>query len=91
MTKYGKPVLRGDVGRRLRDLIRVICLSKEIEVIRGHVRPDHVHLLLSVPPKMAPSCVAQAIKGKTAHHLLRDFRTLRKEFWGRHLWGVATS
>ena len=44
---------------------------------------------------MAPSKVMQAIKGKTSHHLMRDFRALRKEFWGRHLWArgffVATT
>ena len=59
------------------------------------MRPEHVHLLLSVPPHLGPSRVMQAIKGKTSHHLLRDFRALRKQFWGRHLWArgyfVATS
>ena len=85
-TKYRKPVLRGEVGLRVRELIREICRSKDVEIVRGHVRPDHVHLLLSVPPKLAPSSVMQAIKGKTSHHLLRDYRRLRKEFWGRHLW-----
>ncbi|MCK5841740.1 MAG: transposase, partial [Candidatus Sabulitectum sp.] len=37
-------------------------------------------------PKLSASRVVQIIKGKTAHHLLEDFRTLRKEFWGRHFW-----
>ena len=50
------------------------------------MRPEHVHLLLSVPPHLAPSRVMQAIKGKTSHHLLQDRRRLRAEFWGRHLW-----
>jgi putative transposase len=72
-----------------------VCRSLEIDIIKGHVRPDHVHLLLSVPPDLAPSRVMQAIKGKTSHHLLRDFRALSKQFWGRHLWArgnfVATS
>jgi putative transposase len=45
-----------------------------------------VHLLLSVPPHLAPSRVMQAIKGKTSHHLLQDRRTLWREFWSRHLW-----
>lgn len=54
--------------------------------MKGHVRPDHVHLLLDVPPTMSPSRVMQAIKGKTSHHLLRDFRQLRQAFWGQHLW-----
>ena len=86
IPKYRKPVLRGDVGRKLRELIREICRSYEIEILKGHVRPDHVHLLLSVPPSMAPSRVMQAIKGKSSHHLLNEFRSLRKEFWGQHLW-----
>ncbi len=95
ITKYRKPVLRGDVGKRMRALVREICRSNDIEILKGHVRPEHVHLLLSVPPRLAPSRVMQAIKGKTSNRLMRDFRVLQKEFWGRHLWArgyfVATS
>jgi putative transposase len=94
IPKYRKPVLRGDVGVEVRDLIREICRSEDIEILQGHIR-DHVHLLLSVPPHLAPSRVMQAIKGKTSHHLLAGHRKLRAEFWGRHLWArgyfVATS
>jgi putative transposase len=95
IPKYRKPVLRGDVAVRTRDLIRRICAENDVEILQGHVRPDHVHLLLGMPPTMAPSRAMQAIKGKTSYLLLRDFRALRKEFWGRHLWArgffVATS
>ena len=95
IPKYRKPVLRGEVGQRLRDLIRETCKALEVDIVQGHIRPDHVHLLLSAPPNLAPSRVMQAIKGKTSHHLMRDFRRLNKEFWGRHLWArgyfVATS
>jgi REP-associated tyrosine transposase len=94
-TKYRKPVLRGDTAIEVRDLIREICRANDIEILEGHVRPDHVHLLLEVPPQLAPSRVMQAIKGKTSHHLLMDRRKLREAFWGRHLWArgyfVATS
>lgn len=86
ISKYRKPVLRGDVAVKLRELVREICRTNDIEILRGHVSRDHVHLLLSVPPHMAPSRVMQAIKGKSSHHLLRNFRALQKEFWGRHLW-----
>jgi putative transposase len=86
IPKYRKPVLRGEVGKRLRELIREICRQNDIIIVKGHIRPDHVHLLLSVPPTMAPSRVMQAIKGKTSHRLMRDFRTIKKTFWGRHLW-----
>ena len=85
-TKYHKPVLRGDIAIEVRDLIREICHANDIEILRGHVRPDHVHLLLGVPPHLAPSRVMQAVKGKTSHHLLMDRRKLRESFWGRHLW-----
>src|SRR3972149_5374962 len=87
ITKYRKPVLRGDIGTEVRDLIREICRSHDIEVVEGHVRPDHVHLLLSAPPHLAPSRVMQAIKGKTSHHLLPDYRRLRAGVLGRELWG----
>ena len=50
ITKYRKPVLRGDIGTAVRDLIREICCSEDIKIIQGHIRPDHIHLLLSVPP-----------------------------------------
>jgi putative transposase len=86
-TKYRKPVLKREIATDVRALIREICRSNDIEILSGHVRPDHVHLLLSVPPHLAPSRVMQAIKGKTSHHLLMDRRKLREEFWGRHLWG----
>ena len=83
------------MGKRLRELIRDICKTYDVEILKGHIRPDHVHLLLSVPPTLSPSRVMNAIKGKSSNRLLRDFRTLNKTFWGRHLWArgyfVATS
>jgi putative transposase len=48
-TKYRKPVLVGEIGHSLRDLIREICRSEDIEILEGHVRSDDVHLLLSAP------------------------------------------
>jgi putative transposase len=50
------------------------------------MRPDHIHILLDVSPKMSPSKVMQVIEGKTSHHMLQDSRRLRRESWGRHLW-----
>ncbi len=86
ITRYRKRVLRGDVGKEVRSLIREVCRTHDIEIVQGHVRPDHVHLLLDVPPCLSPSRVMQLVKGKSSHHLLQDHRRLRREFWGRHLW-----
>ena len=85
--KYRKPELRGDIALRLRELVREMSQKHDIRILQGHIRPDHVHLLLSVPLSLAPSRVMQAIKGKTSHHLLQDFGALRRTFWRRHLWG----
>ena len=87
ITKYRKPVFFGDVAIRLRELIREICKSLDIEIIKGHVSKDHVHLFVSVPPQISISKVVGRIKGKTSRRLLSEYRRLSKEFWGRHLWG----
>ena len=86
MEKYRKTVLLGDVATRLRDLIREICKSMDIEIIRGHVSKDHVHLFVSVPPYNSASMVMKQIKGKTSRKLLSESRLLARQFWGRHLW-----
>jgi putative transposase len=85
-TKYRKPVLGGEVGMRMRELIRDICAQHEVKIMKGHVAKDHVHLFLSIPPQVTISRLLQWLKGKTAHHLLGEFAHLKKQFWGRHLW-----
>ena len=95
ITKYRKPVLIGDVAMRLRDLVREICKAMDIQVIKGHVSKDHVHLMVSAPPYHSVSQIMGRIKGKTSRKLLSEYRSLSKKFWGRHLWArgyfVATS
>ena len=95
IPKYRKPILSGEVGVRLRYLVREICRTLEIEILEGSVSSDHVHVLLSCPPNLSPSKIMQAIKGKTSRKLLQEFKHLQKQYWGRHLWArgyfVATS
>ncbi len=86
MTKYRKAVLTGEVGVRLRDLVREICRTHEIEILQGSVSRDHVHVLLSCPPNLSPSKVMQYIKGKSSRKLMMEFKHIQKQYWGRHLW-----
>jgi putative transposase len=86
IPKYRKAVLSGEVGIRLRSLVREICRTLEIEIVEGSVSRDHVHVLLSCPPNLSPSKIMQVIKGKTSRKLLAEFKHLQKQFWGRHLW-----
>ena len=86
ITKYRKSVLVGEVGIRLRELVREVCRTYEIEILQGSISRDHVHVLLSCPPNLSPSQIMQYIKGKTSRKLLMEFRHLQKQYWGRHLW-----
>lgn len=86
ITKYRYPVLTGDVALRLRTLIREICAAHEVKIEKGHVSKDHIHLLVSLPPNLAPAKFLMYVKGKTSRKLQMEFRALRKRYWGRHLW-----
>ena len=81
VTKYCYQVLKGDVGHRVRDLIRQ---TFEIEIIQGVVSKDHVHLLLSAPPTLAPSEIMRSIKSRSSNKLFESFPDLKKRYWGRH-------
>ena len=87
IVKYRKRILRGPIAERTRELIREICQRHEVEIVKGHLASDHVHLLVSLPPHLSASRFMQAVKGKSSYKLLSEFVPLRKAFWGRHLWG----
>lgn len=86
-TKYRKKVLYGQVAERLRELIREICKGNEIDIIKGSISKDHVHLFISVPPFLSVSKLVQSLKGKTSYKLLSEYKELSRQFWGRHIWG----
>ena len=86
ITKYRKPILVGDVACRVRELIREICRTEKVEIIRGHISKDHIHLFVSIPPQVTISRFVQRLKGKSSHKMLNEFELLRKQYWGRHLW-----
>ena len=86
ITKYRKPVLSDEIGIRVRELVRQTCASMDVYILSGHVSTDHVHLLVSVPPKVSVSELMQRIKGRSSRLMLEEFGELRRQFWGRHLW-----
>ena len=86
ITKYRKKVLYGQVAERLRDLVREICKTKDVEIIKGSIAKDHIHLFVSAPPYLSVSKLVQSLKGKTSYKLLSEYKELGKRFWGRHIW-----
>ena len=81
ITKYRYKVLRGRIAERARDLIRQTCHARGVEIVRGAVSPDHIHMLLSAPPQLSPANLVQYIKGRSSRRLQAEFPELRKRYW----------
>ena len=88
-TKYRYTVLTGDIQRRCRDLIRQTCDTLDIQILKGVVSKDHIHLHLSYPPKQSISEIMKRLKGRSAKILLLEYTELKKRYWGGHLWGIG--
>ena len=86
ITKYRKKILKGELANRVREIIREVCKCNEVEIIKGHVSVDHVHLFVSVPPHLSVSKLMQYIKGKSSRKIMSEFKTVSKMYWGRHFW-----
>ena len=95
VTKYRYKVLSGDIAERVRELVRETCVASrqgllpeafEIRIVKGVVSKDHVHILVSCPPTMAPSEIMRRIKGRTSSKLFEEFPHVKKRYWGRHFW-----
>jgi putative transposase len=88
-TKYRYSVLQGEVQLRCRDLIRQICDSMDVQILKGVVSKDHVHLHISYPPKVSVSDLVKRLKGRSARLMLDEFSELKRRYWGQHLWGIG--
>ncbi len=84
--KYRFKILKGEIGRSLRDIIRQLCEWKQIKIIAGNVQVDHIHLVLSIPPKYSVSDTVGFLKGKSAIKMFDLHHELKKRYWGRHFW-----
>ena len=86
VPKYRKKVLFGRIRREIGKIIRQLCRQKEVELIEGHAMPDHVHLVLSVPPKYSIAMFVGYLKGKSAIYIHRQLQGVKKGFTGKHFW-----
>jgi len=86
IPKCRRRVLYGQLRRHLGEVFRKLAGQKESRVEEGHLMPDHVHILLSIPPKYAVSQVVGYIKGKSVIHLARVDGEQRRNFVGQHFW-----
>ena len=86
IPKYRRKTLYGELRQHLGEVFRRLAMQKESKVEEGHLMPDHVHMMISIPPKYAVSQVIGYIKGKSAIHLARVYGERKRNFIGQHFW-----
>ena len=86
IPKYRRKTLFGELRQHLGEVFRNLAKQKECMIVEGHIMSDHVHMLISIPPKYAVSQVVGFIKGKSAIHLARVYGAKKRNFVGQHFW-----
>ena len=84
--KYRFRILKGSLGRSVRDIIRQLCEWRRIDILEGNIQSDHIHLVLSIPPKFSVSEAIGFLKGKSAIKIFDKHIELKRRYWGRHFW-----
>ena len=86
IPKCRRKTLYGELRKHLGEVFRKLATQKESKIEEGHLMPDHVHMMISIPPKYAVSQVVGFIKGKSAIHLARVYGERKRNFVGQHFW-----
>lgn len=89
VTKYRKQILNEKVRQRLKQYIEQICQDKECKIKAMEIMPDHVHILIQMPPKISVTAMIKFLKGTTAKWLFRDFPEIKQSLWKNHLWSPS--
>ena len=88
-TKYRYHVLKEEVQLRCRDLMKQICNGLDVQILKGVVSKDHIHLHISYPPKISISDIIKRLKGRSSRKLLQEYPHLKKRYWGGHFWAIG--
>jgi len=86
IPKCRRKTLYSGLRRHLGGVFRQLAAQKGCEIVEGHLMPDHVHMMIAIPPKLAVSQVVGYIKGKSAIHLARVYGERKRNFVGQHFW-----
>lgn len=84
ITKYRYKVLSGDVRFRVREIIRQVCAENGVGIISVVLASGHVHMFVSIPPKLSVADLMRKMKGRLSHKVPREFSQLKNHYWGRH-------
>jgi len=86
IPKYRRKVIFGQIRHELGDVFHRLAEQKECTIEEGHLMPDHVHIMISIPPKYAVSQIIGFIKGKSAIHIARTYAGRKRNYVGQHFW-----
>ena len=86
IPKYRKKQLFGALRKEIAPVMKDLARQKECEILEGKLMPDHVYMLIAIPPKYSVSSVIGFIKGKTAIYIARNFRGKKRNFVGESFW-----
>lgn len=89
VTKYRFQVLKGDIQVRCRDLVKQICDTEDVRILKGVISNDHVHIHIEYRPSQSISDLAKRLKGRTSRRLQEEYPALSKRYWGRHFWAIG--
>lgn len=90
VRKYRYRILTGAIAELVERDVRTLCEWKDVEVLELNVQPDHVHAVLSIPPKISVSTLMGFLKGKLAIKMMKSYPKLRKKpYWGNHFWATG--
>ena len=84
--KYRRKIIYNQYRESLREIIKLLCKYKGVEILEGHLMPDHVHLVLSIPPKLSVSAFMGYLKGKSALMMFERHANLTYKFGHRKFW-----
>lgn len=90
VTKYRRDVINVPMLERMEDLVKETCAQMECELVEFNGENDHVHLMVSVHPKIPVSSLVGKLKGKTAYFIRKEFhKQVKKKLWGKHFWSPS--
>src|SRR6267378_4377115 len=84
-----RDVLTGPIAAEVGALLEAVCCERGWPVISKEIQPDHIHLVVSIPPAIAVADAVKVLKGVSARHLFQRFPALKKRLWGGHLWSPS--
>jgi len=88
-TKYRYKVLQGDIQIRCRTILSQICESEDVQILKGVISTDHVHMHIEYRPSQSISGLIKRLKGRSSRKVQQEFPELKKKYWGRHFWAIG--